>query len=603
MGERCLEEEGSRGSCINPTDASSVANRKIIYSVKLQAQVQQMMHQLQGYNAFFASVNQGLHLPQIVSPAPQSVPPPSSSTGAGAQPVSARDNENDDTPPANAGDPQIVSPTSAEKGDNDTSGGNSSKKNGDGGGVDEGSPNAQDPSVPELDSAAASPANAAVSGEAQDSQAAAQPLNVTTGLAHPTPIAPVPFNPTLSPGVMSPSAIHSPLGSFAHYPFHAAPPVGFGLHGLPSPIAHSFHIPPHALQHPPPHQQLPFMAPGSAPQSPGIPMIVPQSLAHINPNPFVVSPAAAYARPGTPGTLGATSMLNGHPHPHTPAGMGMGLGNSMSSPFAMAGPGSGAASPDLTSSPSSTTTFLMQDRGRRRMSSGSASGGPGRSLRARNSITMLPLDAGIGSGKSSKTGGKNSSGSSVNGDGSGEEQAVGDAEEGDFNEVLASAILKRPESVMMGSSRKGSFRGASSASSLGDGATSPASPGLGLTSGSVSLNGIWTGYGQSGARTESPQQHEPGVSGKEEDEQPQEFVFPSLNAVVGEGKATLGSYPGSASSSVSQSPETKSPQLRSNTPALQTLIEEDVHEGSMAKAESGPTLSEPEPMERSPTAQ
>lgn len=566
-----------------------------------------MMHQLQSYNTYFASVNQGLHPPQVVSPPPQSVPPPSGSTGAGAQPVSARDNESGDhdTPPANAGDPQIVSPTSAEKGDNDTSGGNSSKKNDDGGGVDEGSPTTQGPSVPELDSAAASPANAAVSGEAEVSQAAAQPLKVATGLAHPTPIAPPAFNPALSPGVMSPSAIHSPLGSFAHYPFHAAPPVGFGPHGLPSPIAHSFHIPPHPLQHPPPLQQLPFMAPGSAPQSPGIPMLIPQSLAHINPNPFVVSPAAAYARPGTPGTLGAMSMLNGHPHPHTPAGMGMGLGNSMSSPFAMAAPGSGAASPDLMSSPSSTTAFLMQDRGRRRMSSGSASGGPGRSLRARNSITMLPLDAGIGGGRSSKNGGKSSSGSSVNGDGSGEEQALEDAEEGDFNEVLASAILKHPESVRMGSSRKGSFRGGSSASSLGDGTMPPASPSLGLTSGSVSLNGIWAGYGQGAARTESPNPHEPRVPGKEEDDRPQEFVFPSLNTVVGEGKPALSSYPGSTSSSVSQSPETKSPQLRSSTPALQTLIEEEVPK-SVVKSESAPTFSplaaEPEWMERSSTA-
>ena len=187
-----------------------------------------------------------------------------------------------------------------------------------------------------------------------------------------------------------------------------------------------------------------------------------------------------------------------------------------------------------------------------------------------------------------------------------EEQTVGDTEEGDFNEVLASAILKRPESVRMGSSRKGSFRG-SLTSSLGDGTTSPASPGLGLTSGSVSLNGIWTGYGQGGARTESPKPQDPPAPEKEEDERPQEFVFPSLNTVVGEVKAAPGSHPGSTSSSVSQSPETKSPQLRANTPALQTLIEEDVHEGPVAKSGSAPTLSqltgEPEPMERSSTVE
>lgn len=520
-----------------------------------------------------SSVNQGESV---------EAPPQSDSDTIGAQ----NEQINDRNSETGAGDVQ------SDNDSNDISGGNSGaeKASGD----DEGlAISRQTSSVP--DGASASPAE----GNRAEAQAESAPeerdgaqesgTKASTSAASGPPLPPpliTPINPAFAHaaagGLMSP-ILHSPLGGFPHY--------GFGPHGMPmpmhSPINYPFGVPSPML----PHQQHPFGSPyagGSAPQSPAGMMMPPQH------NPFVVTPNI-FHRPGTPGG----GMMNGvhhplHPHPHTPAAMGMGMGLNSSSPFMGAAGGSGVASgstsPDICGSPSSVTALLMHDRSRRRMSSGSAAGGSGlaRSLRGRPSI--LPLDNGIG--RRAGGTGKSSSGSSVHGevgevaegDGEGAEGRGDDEEDGSFNELLAGAILKRPESMRM-VSRKGSFRKDSAEVSP------PVTSGPGSGGGSASLNGLWNGYG-AGAGSNPPSAGDNPEEIQQEDEQ-REFVFASLSdvgPVVIETRRN-GSSQSPSPPSVSPAPSISSPNpgaLPRPSSSLGTLREEEIGEVAMAKSDSSP---------------
>lgn len=617
---------------------------------ELQVQVQQMMHQMQTYAAYFQAVNQGQHPPPVgplplptASTSSQTTAPTVATESVGTGEETSERDRRDDTTQTDAGN--ILSSASQTDRDNDTTpGGNSDEKAQEAlvGGAGEGSAASYaESSVPDQVTSASSLVKEKV--DAPSEQEAEQVDQISTAGAEgakgvlapvatapathpshplPPPIAPPAYNPALAhgtaSGMLSPTMLHSPMGMFPHYPLHATPPAGFGPHGhpmpLPSPMAFPFH-PSSPLPMLSPHQSLhhPFATPfgnppGSAPQSPGAVLMPHQSFQQqqqhpsgLNMNPFIVHPPA-FHRPSTPGGGIGSMIMNGThhapaPHMHNPVGMGMGMGLAGSSTFTVAGGvagGSGSASPDLTGSPSSATAFLMQERGRRRMSGGSGSGLRS-SVRGRPSV--LPLESGI----SRRTGvnGKTSSGSSSNGDVEGEEERGGvespgdfdeEEEDGGFNEVLAGAILKRPESIRLvsGPSRKSSFRRDS-------GEPSPlAASGLGLSGGgSVSLNAIWNGFGHGGSAVgaSSPQER---TDVQEEEVVHGDFVFPSLNdagPVVRE-KAVNGIAYGSPAAITSSPPSgaVSAPVAVLSRPSssLGKVPEEEGPEATLVKSDSAP---------------
>ncbi|TFK23995.1 hypothetical protein FA15DRAFT_437662 [Coprinopsis marcescibilis] len=480
-----------------------------------------MMHQMQAYAHYVTSLSQhGQHLLPVVPPAPSTLPEespypqggPSSINGQGLVPEFAHTEDKADAPPDI--DDGINSGSDAQV---DDSGPGSTSVPGD-------APiesNFGAESGPTEKKAAESLSRATSSAE----HVASETPSAETSAGSLTFEQPHPSSPPTQ-GPLSPNSSHPslPSGAYPLLPFHPHSSNPQSPMGMQTSFAFS-HLPyPGHIQGPQP-QLFPIVPLGLSGIGPGGHMQTLQSPIHPGMMPlsgmhaFPVHPMTHAPRPSSPAIF-SPSTPSSVPHPLSPihpphgsigTGMGIGLMNGTHSSLWMNGIGPssklGSLSPDL-GGPSSPISSWTQERGRRK-----GRGHSGRGMLVQDvSVNVVNggslgqvLGAASGEGQEENEG----EGEPTLQDEDGEE----DEEEGGFNVLLADAILKRPSSIRMGSSKRGSVREKTS--------TPPS------LSGSISLNGVWPGIGGSvDVKTLSTDVVD---ASREETEEQQEFTFPSLS--------------------------------------------------------------------------